>query len=144
MADRDFAEILLAHFDDGIELIGTVVFSNVGKDVAALANEVRRNEENDRAAIASWIASQQAQPSAVGETHAAESRASHAVVINQLRAISVEHLDEHAQRVLLSRHNEGLTFLRQTPVENDNLKRIVDAVRRRLSDEVKLLSGRLP
>ena len=144
MADRDFAEILLSHFDVGIELTGTVVSLNVGKEVAALAGEVRRSEENDRSAITSWIASQQAQLSAYGEKHAAESRASHAKVIEQLRATTGEHADEHVLRVLLSHHNEGLTFLRQTPVEDDNLETIVDAVRRRLSDEVRLLSRRLP
>lgn len=144
MADRDFAHILLAHFDVGIELANVIASLKVGNDVAALADTFRRNEENDRSALAAWIATQQAQPSAVGKTHVAESQASHATVIEQLRARSSEGLDAHVLRLLVSHHNEGLTFLRQTPVEDDNLQRIVDAVRRRLSNEVKLLSARLP
>ena len=144
MADRDFAHILFAHFDAGIELASVIASLKVGNDVAALASTFHRNEETDRSALAAWIATQQSQPSAVGQTHVAESQASHATVIEQLRARSVEGLDEHVLRLLVSHHNEGLTFLRQTPVEDDNLQRIVDAVRRRLSDEVKQLSQRLP
>ena len=144
IADRDFAHILLAHFDAGIELASAIASRQVGNDVAALVGTFRRNEETDRSALAAWIATQQAQPSAAGQTHVAESRSSHATVIEQLRARSAEGLDEHVLRLLVSHHNEGLTFLQQTPVEDDNLQRIVDTVRRRVSNEVKLLSARLP
>ena len=144
MADRDFAQILLAHCESGIELAGTIASLKVSTDIAALAATMRLNEENDRAAILSWIASQSAQPSAVGNTHGAETRTSHAVAIEQLRSTDVAHLNEHALRVLVSHHNEELTVIRITPVEDRNLRRTVEAIRRRLSDEVEALSRRLP
>ena len=144
MADRDFAHILLAHFDAGIELASVIASLKVGNEVAALVGTFRRNEETDRAALAAWVATQQAQPSAVGQTHVAESQASHATVLEQLRARSGEGLDDHVLRLLVSHHNEGLTFIRQTPVQDDDLQRIVDAVRHRLSEQMKLLARRLP
>lgn len=144
MADRDVAQILQAHCDGGIEVTRAIASLKVSADIAAVADSVRRNEERDRAAIASWIASQSGQPSAAGTTHESEIRKEHAAVVEQLRQTVGADLDEHVLRVLVSHHNEELELIGTTPVKDDNLRRIVDGIWRRLSDEVKLLSRRLP
>lgn len=144
MADRDFAQILLAHCESGMELLGAIASLNVDKDIAAITDVMRRNEEGDRAAILSWIASQSAQPSAVGRTGEADIRSSHAKVIEQLRSRNDADLNEHVLRVLVSHRNEELAEIGKTSVEDKNLRRIVDGIRRRLSTEVKELSRRLP
>ncbi len=143
MADRDFAQILLAHCESGIDLLGTIASLKVDNEIAAIGDVMRRNEEVDRAAILSWIASQSAQPSAVGHTGEADIRSSHAKVIEQLRSRTAD-LNEHALRVLVSHRNEELAEIGKTPVEDKDLRRIVDAIRRRLSTEVKELTRRLP
>ena len=144
MADRDFAQILLAHCETGIELASTIASLKIDKDIAAIAELMRQNEEGDRTAILSWIANQSAQPSAVGDTHSAETRTSHAAVIQQLRSRNVEQLNEHVLRVLVSHYNEELAVIDRTPVQDKNLRRIVDSIRRRLSKEAKELTRRLP
>lgn len=143
MADRDFAQILLAHCESGIELLGAIASLDVGKDIAAMTDVMRRAEEGDRAAILAWIASQSAQPSAVGQTGEADIRSSHAKVIEQLRSRNAD-LNEHALRLLVSHRNEELAEVGKTPVKDENLRRIVDAIRRRQSTEVKELTRRLP
>lgn len=144
MADRDFAQILLAHCETGIDLAGAITSLKIDQDIAAIAERMRQNEEGDRAAILSWIANQSAQPSAVGDTHSAETRTSHAAVIQQLRLRNVEQLNEHVLRVLVSHYNEELAVIDRTPVQDKNLRRIVDSIQRRLSKEAKELTRRLP
>ena len=144
MADRDFAQILLAHCESGIELLEAIASLNVDKDIAAMTDVMRRAEENDRAAIHSWIASQSAQPSAVGRIGEADIRSSHAKIIEQLRSRDVVQLNEHVLRLLTSHRNEELAEIGKTPVEDRDLRRIVDTIRRRLSTEVKELTRRLP
>ena len=144
MADRDFAQILLAHCESGIELLRAIASLNVDKEIVAMTDVMRGNEEGDRAVILSWIASQSAQPSAVGRIGEADIRSSHAKVIEQLRSRNGADLNEHVLRVLVSHRNEELTEIGKTPVEDRNLRRIADGIRRRLSTEVKELSRRLP
>lgn len=144
MADRDFAQILIAHCESGIELLETIASLNIDKDIAAIVDVMRRNEEGDRAAILSWIASQSAQPSAVGRIGEADIKSSHAKVIEQLRSRNGADLNEHVLRVLVSHRNEELAEIGKTPVEDRNLRRIVDAIRRQLSTEVEELTRRLP
>lgn len=144
MADRDFAQILLAHCETGIELTQAIASMNVNKDVALIADAMRRSEESDRAAILSWIASQTAQSGAVGLTHQADIKASHAVIAEQLRSTNTEHLDEHVLRVLVSHHDDELAIIRKTPVKDKTLRKTVESIRRRLSDDLKLLTRWLP
>ena len=144
MADRDFAQILLAHCESGIELLGAIASLNVDKDIAATTAVMRRNEESDRAAILSWIASQSAEPSAVGRIGEADIKSSHTKVVEQLRSRSGVDLNQYVLRVLVTHRNEELAEIGKTPVEDRNLRRIVDAIRRRLSTEVKELTRRLP
>jgi len=144
MADRDFAQLLLAHCEIGIELLGAIASLNVDKDIAATTDVMRRSEDGDRAAILSWIASQSAQASAVGRIGEADIKSSHAKVIEQLRARDVAQLNEYVLRVLVSHRNEELAEIGKTPVEDKNLRRIVDSIRRRLTAEVKDLTRRLP
>lgn len=144
MAERDFAQILLAHCESGIEVTTAIASLSVSKDVATIAESMRRSEEGDRAAILSWIASQSAQSGIVGTTHQADIKASHGVIAEQLRSTDAAHLDEHALRVLVSHHNDELAIIRKTPVEDKNLRKTVESIRRRLSDELKELTRRLP
>lgn len=144
MADRDFAQILLAHCESGIELMETIRSLNVDKDIAAVTEVMRRNEEGDRAAILSWIANQSAQPTAVGRIGETDIKSTHAKVIEQLRSRDSAQLNEHVLRVLVSHRNEELAEIGKTPVEDRNLRRIVDSIRRRLAVEVKDLARRLP
>lgn len=144
MADRDFAQILLAHCQSGIELLEAIASLNVDKDIAAMTDVMRRAEEGDRAAILSWIASQSAQPTAVGRLGEADIKSGHAKVIEDLRSRNAADLNNHVLRVLLSHRNEELTEIGKTPVEDKNLRRIVDSIRRRLAAEVKDLTRRLP
>ena len=144
MADRDFAQILMAHCESGIELLGAIASLSVDKDIAATTAVMRRNEEGDRAAILSWIASQSAQPSAVGRIGEADIKSSYAKVIEQLRSRTATGLNEHVLRVLVSHRNEELAEIGKTPVKDKNLRRIVDSIRRRLAGEVKDLTRRLP
>ena len=144
MADRDFAQILLAHCESGIELLGAIAPLNIDKDIAATTGVMRRNEEGDRAAILSWIASQSAQPSAVGRIGEGEIKSSHARVIEQLRSRNADDLNGHVLRVLVTHRNEELAEIGKTPVKDRNLRRIVDSIRRRLAAEVKDLTRRLP
>ena len=144
MADRDFAQILLAHCESGMELLRAIASLNIDKEIAAIAEVMRVNEEGDRAAILSWIASQSAQPTAVGRIGEADIRSSHAKVTEQLRSRTGADLNEYVLRVLVSHRNEELAEIGKTPVEDRNLRRIVDGIRRRLSTEVKELGRRLP
>jgi uncharacterized protein (DUF305 family) len=144
MVDRDVAEVLLAHCQAGIELTRAIASLKVSSEVAALAASVNRDEESDRAAILAWVATQQAQPSAVATIQGTETRTSHAAIVEQLRTTSPSHLDEHVMRVLLEHHNEELTVMNQTPAKDKSLRTIIEAIWRRLSDEVKTLSLRLP
>lgn len=144
MADRDFAQILLAHCESGIELLGAIASLNVDKDIAATTDVMRRNEEGDRTAILSWIASQTAQPSAVGRIGEADIKSSHTKVVEQLRSRNAADLNVHVLRLLVSHRNEELAEIGKTPVEDRNLRRIVDSIRRRLAAEVKDLTRRLP
>lgn len=126
-----------------MELTRAIASLKVSSEVAGLAAAVNRNEERDRAAILSWVKTQQAEPFAPGKRHAAEAQTSHVAVVEQLRATPASHLDEHVLRVLLEHHNEELTVMNQTPVQDKNLRKIVEAIWRRLSDEVKTMSLRL-
>ena len=144
MADRDFAQILLAHCESGMDLLRAIASLNIDKEIAAIADVMRVNEEGDRAAILSWIASQSAQPTAVGRIGEADIRSSHAKVTEQLRSRTGAELNEYVLRVLVSHRNEELAEIGKTPVEDRNLRRIVDGIQRRLSTEVKELGRRLP
>lgn len=144
MADRDFAQILLAHCESGIELLGAIASLSVDENIAATSAVMRRNEEGDRAAILSWIASQSAQPSAVGRIGEADIKSSHARVIEQLRSRTAGDLNQHVLRVLVTHRNEELAEIGKTPVKDKNLRRIVDSITRRLAAEVKDLTRQLP
>lgn len=144
MADRDFAQILLAHCESGLELLAAIASLNIDKDIASTTDVMRRNEEGDRAAILSWIANQSAQPTAVGRIGEADIKSSHAKVIEQLRSRNAADLNEHVLRLLVSHRNEESAEIGKTPVKDKQLRRIVDSIQRRLAVELKELTRRLP
>jgi hypothetical protein len=143
MSTRDFAQILLAHCEAGVELGRGIETSEVSPNLKQLGATLRVEEERDRSDVAAWIAKQSTQPSAVGDTHSAGIRAEHLAVVEQLRKASPATLNDYVLRVLDSHYREQLAFLEETPVEDDELQTLVDAIWRRLSVRLKELSQRV-
>ena len=139
---RDFAEILLAHCDSGIQLSRGIESAEVSADLKRLASSMRNDEENDRPAIVAWIAKQSTQPSAVGKVHSAEIGSEHSATVEVLRRTSPAELNRYALRVIETHYREQLTFLAETPVEDKELRKIVDAIWERISLQLKLMSQR--
>lgn len=144
IAAPDFAAILVAHCEAGIELARAVEAMEVGNQIKQLAATLQQGEENDRDAILAWIKKQTSKPSQVGEIGAAEVRAEHVAAVEQLRKTVPAEMANHALRVLLSHVREELQFMNETPVEDEELRTIVNGIWRRLSDQAEDLSRRLP
>ena len=141
---QDFAQILLAHCESGIQLSQGIESVDVSPELKRLASTLRIDEENDRPAIAAWIAKQAKSPSIVGKIHTDEIASGHSATVEQLRRASGAELNRYAWRVMETHLGEQLTFLRETPVEDKELRKIVDAIWRRTSLQLKELSQRQP
>lgn len=141
---QDFAQILLARCESGIQLSQGIESVAVSPELKRLASTLRVDEENDRPAIAAWIAKQTKSPSIVGKIHTDEIASGHSATVEQLRRASGAELNGYAWRVMETHLREQLTFLRETPVEDKELRKIVDAIWRRTSLQLKELSQRQP
>lgn len=144
MTAQDFAQILLAHCESGIELSQGIESVDVSPALKRLASTLRVDEENDRPALAAWIAKQTTPPSIVGKIHTDEISSEHSATVEQLRRTAGGELNRYAWRVMETHLREQLTFLRETPVEDKELRQIVDAIWRRTSLQLKELSQRPP
>ena len=141
---QDFAQILLAHCESGIQLSQGIESVDVNPELKRLASAMRVDEETDRPAILAWIAKQSTQPSVVGKIHSDEISSEHSRTVAQLRRTSAAELNRYALRVMETHLQEQLVFLRETPVEDKELRKIVDAIWRRTSLQLKELSQRPP
>ena len=141
---QDFAQILLAHCESGIQLSAGIESLDVSPEVKRLASRLRVDEENDRPAIVAWLAKQSEHPSVVGKTHSADIGSEHSATVERLRQTLPPELNRYALRVLETHLREQIAFLRETPVEDKELRRIADAIWRRTSTQLKELSERPP
>lgn len=143
MADRDVAEILLAHCETGVELLRAIEVSPIQPGTKTLISGARQDEERDVDEIRKWIDSQPATASAVGQTEAAEVRSQHSgAAMSQLEPVS-EPADQYALRLLMGHQNEERDLILHTPVKDRALRKIVDVRSRRLDAQVKELSLRI-
>lgn len=143
MADRDVAEILLAHCETGVELLRAIEISPIQPGTKTLISGARQDEERDVDEIRKWIDSQPATASAVGQTEAAEVRSQHSgAAMSQLEPVS-EPADQYALRLLMGHQNEERDLILHTPVKDRALRKIVDVRSRRLDAQVKELSLRI-
>jgi hypothetical protein len=141
---EDFAQILLAHCESGIQLGAGIESLDVSPEVKRLASRLRVDEENDRPTIVAWLAKQSKHPSVVGKIHSDEIGSEHSATVERLRRTSQPELNRYALRVMETHLREQLAFLRETPVEDKELRRIADAIWRRISLQLKELSVRPP
>ena len=139
---EDFAQILLAHCESGIQLSQAIESLDVSPELKRLASTIGADERSDRPAILAWIAKQTTQPSAVGKIHSDEISSGHSSTVEQLRRTSSAGLNVYARRVLETHLREQIAFLRETPVEDKELRIIVDAIWQRISLQLKELSSR--
>lgn len=144
ITSQDFAQILLAHCESGIQLSQGIESVAVSAELKRLASALRVDEENDRPAITGWIAKQTTQSSVVGKIHTDEIRSEHSATIEQLRRTAPAQLNRYAWRVIETHLREQLTFLRETRVEDKELRKIADAIWQRTSLQLKQLSERPP
>lgn len=141
---QDFANILLAHCESGIQLSKGIESVEVSAEVKRFASVLRIDEQNDRPVIAAWIAKQTKQPSIVSKIHTDEIISDHSATVEQLRRTTGVELNRYAWRVIESHLREQLTFLRETPVDDKELRKIADAIWQRTSLQLKELSQRPP
>lgn len=141
---QDFAQILLAHCESGIQLSRAIETLDVSPELKRLAATLRVDEENDRPAIAVWIAKQTKQSSVVGKIHTDEISSEHSATTEQLRRTAPAELNRYAWRVMETHLREQLAFLRETPVEDQELRKIADAIWQRTLLQLKELSQRPP
>lgn len=141
---QDFAQILLAHCESGIQLSQGIESVDVSPELKRLAWTLRVDEENDRPAITAWIAKQTKPSSMVGKIHTDEISSEHSATIEQLRRTAPAELNRYAWRVMETHLREQLAFLRETPVEDKELRKIADAIWERTSLQLKQLSQRSP
>jgi len=141
---QDFAQILLAHCESGIQLGQSIESMDVSFELKRFAATMRVDEENDRPAIVAWLAKQSKQPSVVGKIHTDEISSAHSRTVEQMRQTLPAGLNQYAWRVMETHLREQLAFLRETPVDDKELRNIADAIWRRTSLQLKELSQRPP
>jgi uncharacterized protein (DUF305 family) len=144
MFPSDFAEILVAHCDGGIELARAVESMDVGSEIKQLAQRVRAGEEQDRSTVQSWMQTQIVAPSQMAQIESADARKEHQAAVERLLQTVPSEKEDHALRVMLSHHREELALLEETPVEDKALRAVVKSIWQRLSIQVKDLEQRLP
>ena len=141
---QDFAQILLAHCESGIQLSQGIETVDVSPELKRLASTLRADEQNDRPTITAWIAKQTTQSSMVGKIRTDEIRSEHSATIEQLRRTAPPEVNRYAWRVIETHLREQLAFLRETPVEDKELRDIADAIWQRTSLQLKEWSQRPP
>ena len=144
VSPQDFAQILLAHCESGIQLSLGIESVDVSRDLKRLASSMRSDEESDRPTIVAWIAKHSAQPSTVAKIHSAEISSEHSATVELLRRTPAAELNGYALRVMETHYREQLAFLAETPVEDKELRKIVDAIWERISLQLKLMSQGAP
>jgi uncharacterized protein (DUF305 family) len=142
IAAQDFAQVLLAHCESGIQLAQGVESVDVSAELKGLAAAIRADEEQDRPAIAAWIARQTKQPSIVSKLEIDEIRSEHSATVEQLRRSPPTEVNRYARRVMETHLREQLTFLRETPAEDKELQTIADEIWRRTSLQLEKLAQR--
>ena len=140
MPDRDVAEALLAHCEGAIALASAIESSAASPGLKSLAAAVRRGEQRDHEAITAWIKNQTGILSFGGEAHAREIRRAHEGVAEDFAAKTQPELDDFARRMMVGHYTEEVAEIRRTPARDKQLRQIADAMRRRMTDEIRKLS----